>query len=134
MCAHGCVLRGKNNRPHALALLREAIGDFTMRHMPFRTRKIAFAALATGLLTSAGLAADSAVLTGRNALGGWTDDAPGTTRKLTVDDLEAPFVSASASNTRSMQYWTAVTAASNRPRWWILRWIRRLSCAAVRAT
>ena len=99
MCAHGCVLRGKNNRPHALALLREAIGDFTMRHMPFRTRKIAFAALATGLLTSAGLAADSAVLTGRNALGGWTDDAPGTTRKLTVDDLEAPFVSASASNT-----------------------------------
>ena len=69
-----------------------------MQHMPFGTRKIAFAALATALLTTSGLAADSAVLTGKAAFGGWKDDAPGTTRKLTVDDLEAPFVSKSASN------------------------------------
>jgi len=69
-----------------------------MQHMPFGTREIAFAALATGLLTTSGLAADSAVLTGKAAFGGWKDDAPGTTRKLTVDDLEAPFLSKSASN------------------------------------
>src|SRR5579871_3609841 len=98
MCAHRCVLRGKNNRLRALALVREPSGDFPMQHMPFGTREIAFAALAIGLLSSSAFAADATVLTGKAAFGGWKDDAPGTTRKLTVDDLEAPYVSKSASN------------------------------------
>jgi glucose/arabinose dehydrogenase len=56
------------------------------------------AALAVALLSTSALA-QGKVLTGKEALGGWRDDAPGTTRHLTVDDLEAPFVSKSASNT-----------------------------------
>ena len=62
-----------------------------MRHLPL-------AALAVALLSTSALAQDK-VLTGKDAFGGWKDDAPGVTRKLTVDDLEAPFVSKSASNT-----------------------------------
>jgi glucose/arabinose dehydrogenase len=63
-----------------------------MRHLPL-------AALVVALLPGAALAQDTGtLLAGKDAFGGWTDDAPGVTRKLTVDDLEAPFVSKSAGN------------------------------------
>ncbi len=62
-------------------------------------RPLPFAALAVVLLSSSVLGQDTQVLTGKAAFGGWKDDAPGVTRKLTVNDLEAPFVSKSASNT-----------------------------------
>ena len=62
-----------------------------MRHLPL-------AALAVALLSTSAFAQDSTVLTGKAAFGGWQDDAPGTTRQLTVKDLEEPFVSKSASN------------------------------------
>jgi glucose/arabinose dehydrogenase len=62
-----------------------------MRHLPL-------AAVAVALLSSTVLAQDGTVLTGKAAFGGWKDDAPGTTRHLTADDLEQPFVSKSASN------------------------------------
>jgi glucose/arabinose dehydrogenase len=61
-------------------------------------RQLPLAALAVALLSTSGLAQDSTVLTGSAAFGGWKDDAPGTTRHLTVDDLEQPYVSKSASN------------------------------------
>src|SRR3569833_3260605 len=61
-------------------------------------RACCLAALAVALLSTSALA-QGKVLTGKEALGGWRDDAPGTTRHLTADDLEAPFVSKSASNT-----------------------------------
>jgi glucose/arabinose dehydrogenase len=38
------------------------------------------------------------VLTGREALGDWTTDAPGVRRKITVDDLAAPYETPSAKN------------------------------------
>src|SRR3569623_851473 len=66
-------------------------GGFLMRHLPL-------AALAVALLSTSAFAQDSTVLTGKAAFGGWKDDAPGTTRQLTVKDLEEPFVSKSASN------------------------------------
>ncbi len=57
-------------------------------------------ALAAALVSTSALAQDtSKVLTGKDAFGGWKDDAPGVTRHLTVDDLEAPMASPSASNT-----------------------------------
>lgn len=63
-----------------------------MRHLPL-------IALAT-LLTSPVLAQDAGtVLRGKDAFGGWKDDAPGVTRHITADDLEAPMASPSASNT-----------------------------------
>lgn len=63
-------------------------------------KSISLTALAVALLSSSALAQDaSKVLTGKDAMGGWTDDAPGVTRHLTVDDLEAPLASPSASNT-----------------------------------
>ena len=63
-----------------------------MRHLPL-------AALAVTFLSGSVLAQDAKVLSGKDAFGGWKNDAPGTTRHLTADDLEAPFVSKSASNT-----------------------------------
>ena len=58
------------------------------------------AVLSFALLSSSALAQDSGkILTGKDAFGGWKDDAPGVQRKLTVDDLEQHFVSDSASNT-----------------------------------
>jgi glucose/arabinose dehydrogenase len=62
-----------------------------MRHLPLTV-------LAVALLSTSALAQDSRVLTGKDAFGGWKDDAPGVTRHLSADDLEAPFVSPSASN------------------------------------
>ena len=38
------------------------------------------------------------VLTGREALGDWTTDAPGVRRKITVDDLATPYDTPSANN------------------------------------
>ena len=40
----------------------------------------------------------SGVLTGREALGDWTTDAPGVRRKITLDDLAKPFDTPSANN------------------------------------
>ncbi|HEX4298574.1 MAG TPA: PQQ-dependent sugar dehydrogenase, partial [Devosia sp.] len=69
-----------------------------MRHLIFAAGAV-FAGGALALLAGPASAQDgSAVLTGKAAFGGWKDDAPGVTRKLTVDDLEAPYVSPSASN------------------------------------
>ncbi|HVY51421.1 MAG TPA: PQQ-dependent sugar dehydrogenase [Devosia sp.] len=56
-------------------------------------------ALAGALLWGpAGAQEAGTVLTGKQAMGGWRDDAPGVTRRLTIDDLEAPFVTTSAAN------------------------------------
>ena len=38
------------------------------------------------------------VLTGKDALGDWTTDAPGVRRKLTLDDLAKPFDTPSVKN------------------------------------
>ena len=38
------------------------------------------------------------VLTGKDALGDWTTDAPGVRRKITVDDLATPYDTPSANN------------------------------------
>ena len=38
------------------------------------------------------------VLTGRDALGDWTTDAPGVRRKITINDLAKPFDTPSANN------------------------------------
>ena len=38
------------------------------------------------------------VLTGREALGDWTTDAPGVRRRITLDDLPKPFDTESANN------------------------------------
>ena len=63
-------------------------------------RPIPFALLAMALLNTTVLAQDAGkVLTGKDAFGSWKSDAPGVTRKLTINDLEAPFVSKSVSNT-----------------------------------
>ena len=40
----------------------------------------------------------SPVLTGRDALGDWTTDAPGVRRKITIDDLAKPYETPSANN------------------------------------
>src|SRR5277367_4641488 len=40
----------------------------------------------------------STVLTGRDALGDWTTDAPGVRRKITINDLAKPFDTPSANN------------------------------------
>jgi glucose/arabinose dehydrogenase len=62
-----------------------------MRYLPL-------AATAAALLCTSVLAQDSGVLMGADAFGGWKDDKPGVQRHITADDLEAPFVSESASN------------------------------------
>src|SRR4051812_16847491 len=61
-------------------------------------KSLSLAALAIALLSSSALAQDGKILTGKDAFGGWKDDAPGVTRHLTADDLEAPMASPSASN------------------------------------
>lgn len=64
-----------------------------MRYLPL-------IAVATALLATSALAQEAGkVLTGKAAFGGWRDDAPGVTRHITSDDLEAPMASPSASNT-----------------------------------
>src|SRR5215831_21026358 len=57
--------------------------------------------LAAGAPSPAGAPAAPAapaVLTGRAAMGDWTTDAPGVRRKLTPDDLPAPYATPSADN------------------------------------
>ena len=61
-------------------------------------KRLSLAATAAALLCSSALAQDSGVLMGADAFGGWKDDKPGVQRHITVDDLEEPFVSESASN------------------------------------
>jgi glucose/arabinose dehydrogenase len=63
-------------------------------------KALSLAALSLALLSTTSLGQGTgSVLSGKDAFGGWKDDAPGVTRKLSVDDLEQPFVSKSASNT-----------------------------------
>ena len=61
---------------------------------------IAGAVLASTLAAGAPPPAPAApaVLTGRAAMGDWTTDAPGVRRKLTPDDLPAPYTTPSADN------------------------------------
>ncbi len=54
--------------------------------------------LAAGAPSQDAPAAAPAVLTGRAAMGDWTTDAPGVRRKLTVDDLPAPYATPSVDN------------------------------------
>jgi len=51
-----------------------------------------FAALATGAL------AQGTVLTGKDAFGDWSKDAPGVTRHITIDDLDKPNATPDSSN------------------------------------
>jgi glucose/arabinose dehydrogenase len=48
--------------------------------------------------TSPGQPPSSGVLTGRDALGDWTTDAPGVRRRITLDDLPQPFATRPAAN------------------------------------
>jgi len=58
--------------------------------------------LVLGLLVGPALADDgNAVLTGKAAFGDWSKDAPGVVRHITGADLDAPFVTKSASNSPS---------------------------------
>jgi len=76
------------------ARLKAALAEADpMKHLPL-------AALAATLLVSTSFAQDtSKVLAGKDAFGGWKDDAPGAVRKITASDLEPPMASPSASNT-----------------------------------
>lgn len=72
------------------------------------TPRRTLATLAAGLLATLALATASPpaddpdagreVLTGRDALGDWTTDAPGVRRKITLDDLDEPYATRSANN------------------------------------
>jgi glucose/arabinose dehydrogenase len=55
-------------------------------------------ALAGSSLVAPARAADAPVLTGKDALGDWTTDAPGVRRKITVADLAAPYETPSVDN------------------------------------
>jgi glucose/arabinose dehydrogenase len=61
-----------------------------------------FNAVALSSATSAPGPAPEAVVTGRAAYGDWRGDAPGIRRRLSVEDLPAPYASRSASNTASV--------------------------------
>jgi glucose/arabinose dehydrogenase len=71
---------------------------------PSRTASLALVAAGLlGLSAKAALEADDAhpkgnVLTGRDALGDWTTDAPGVRRKITTADLATPYETPSANN------------------------------------
>ncbi len=58
--------------------------------------------IATGLLIGAASGDEpqksGGVLTGQDALGDWTTDAPGVRRRITIDDLAKPFATPSANN------------------------------------
>ena len=61
-------------------------------------RPIFFAALFVIAVMTGASAEKSAVLTGKAAMGDWTSDAPGVTRKITVQDLPPPGSNALAIN------------------------------------
>lgn len=72
-----------------------------------RSNRAAWAISAFGLLAGAAVAVaattaaddgDDATLTGQEALGDWSTDAPGVRRKITMDDLAEPYDTASANN------------------------------------
>lgn len=54
--------------------------------------------LAGSLATAEGPGTKTAMLTGKDALGDWTTDAPGVRRKITVEDLAEPYATPSARN------------------------------------
>lgn len=57
------------------------------------------AALSIGLaVAGSSFAAEAAVLTGPDAFGDWTKDAPGVTRHITIGDLPPPYATPSAQN------------------------------------
>src|SRR6187200_1582636 len=66
------------------------------------TRHIRLAVLPLVLAAAAALADDpqprGRTLTGKDALGDWTTDAPGVRRKITVNDLATPYDTPSAKN------------------------------------
>lgn len=71
----------------------------------FGGKRVAFLGLVASSLITLGAALCSAddaskprTLTGRDALGDWTTDAPGVRRKLTLDDLPAPYDTPSKDN------------------------------------
>ena len=59
---------------------------------------LAAACFATAPAETPKAPAPAATLTGKDALGDWTTDAPGVRRKLTVDDLATPYETPSANN------------------------------------
>jgi len=61
-------------------------------------KRFALAGAVLLLTTSFATAADRQTLTGTAAFGDWSKDAPGVTRHITVDDLDAPNVTPSADN------------------------------------
>lgn len=62
----------------------------------FRTAALSLSAAAATLAASPVLADTSPLLTGAQAMGDWRSDAPGVRRKITVDDLPAPFATPAA--------------------------------------
>ena len=62
----------------------------------FSAVRVVALAVASGGLASSLLAAE--VLTGPAAMGDWSQDAPGVRRKITVEDLPAPYATESARN------------------------------------
>ncbi len=70
---------------------------------PTKLLRIALLAASTsgivlGVAVADGPGTSSGVLTGREALGDWTTDAPGVRRRITLDDLAQPFETKSANN------------------------------------
>src|SRR5712664_1477806 len=61
-------------------------------------RAISFAAVFVIAVIIAAATEKDAVLTGKAAMGDWTSDAPGITRKITVQDLPPPSSNALAIN------------------------------------
>jgi glucose/arabinose dehydrogenase len=59
---------------------------------------VVIAAIVPAAAVADGARDGAAVLTGREALGDWTTDAPGVRRKITVDDLPKPYDTRSAQN------------------------------------
>lgn len=65
--------------------------------MPFRLA-VLFLVLATATTRGADSNSGTRTLTGKDALGDWTTDAPGVRRKVTLDDLARPYDTPSADN------------------------------------
>ncbi len=66
------------------------------------SHRLTFALLSLVLSASTALADDPnsghRTLTGKEALGDWTTDAPGVRRKVTIEDLAQPFATPSVEN------------------------------------
>ncbi|QDV77059.1 PQQ-dependent sugar dehydrogenase [Botrimarina mediterranea] len=70
--------------------------------LPYRFASLLFVFIATAAYSadqpSTGPSPPSSTLTGAEALGDWTTDAPGVRRKITVEDLARPYATPSAQN------------------------------------